>query len=896
MTTRVTTKLKGSHSWLIILCTPRGATTPPWPARDYFISFISERGAGGLYDYWSQISGQRLSLGGSRVLGWYPLTQTVAEINALDRSPAAAVAREAATRAGEDLSGYRYTLAIFAGSNHFGAQDSNVVASIQVTRGQPGWRWCRKCECLSYWDGSRTPGPCADDSRPHDFAGSGYYSVEHDTTIVDGERGWRRCRNCEVLVFSTPTPAPCPAGHTHSFDSVEYLIRRGSHDAATEQNNWKRCNLCQCLAYYDGGRQAGRCRVADRHDHDERNNYSVPNAWSLAVGGMSHESGHALGLDHAFGPDRNGNLGNDDRPGAYGDWTDIMSWANTAQFATAQFTPAGCGLNAPMLHKLGWVNDGEVLTVSRGAGSQTVNLAPLYGATAGVRMIQVIRASDNRIYTAAYRSATGWERGFRTGRLVVHSQRTLYSAGQDCWFHCSNCKGMIYGGTMLCPAGGIHDGSGSGDYSLLHDVGSSAGQSNWRWCSKCEGLAFAGNGTGNCPAGGGHDFSRSSTDYTIPSSGAGQSNWKWCNKCQGMTFGGTAFKGACPVGGWHDHAGSGNYVLGTGTAANRQNKWRWCNKCQGLFYAGRGSCTGGDVHQLSGSDYSLALDLNEASGQPGWKWCSKCGGLAFNDGSRAAGPCPGGGLHAHTEPGRYTLPTNLEARFAQPRWYHCVPREPSEPRCGALHHVAETRSAGRCPARANHYMGREYEIANSTTVIAGDTFHWCSRCESMVLGDNPVGCYDRRNHDTSTSSPYVVRTNPMTLSADSSFWRTCSQCNVLMQIPTPDISQTCSMGGLHVPRGEYFLTIRGSAEKWRWCRRCELLALWDGSGLPGPCPGGGRHDHSASDFYSPPRFTEPVQLVEDNLQAGERYDADIGGTTFEVVSISPTSAMVRVTT
>src|SRR5687767_14850144 len=92
----VTTKLKGSHPWLVILCRPSDATLPPWPERDYFVKFISEPGAGGLYDYWSAISGQRLSLGGSRVFGWYSLTQTIAQINSLDRSAAAAVAREAA--------------------------------------------------------------------------------------------------------------------------------------------------------------------------------------------------------------------------------------------------------------------------------------------------------------------------------------------------------------------------------------------------------------------------------------------------------------------------------------------------------------------------------------------------------------------------------------------------------------------------------------------------------------------------------------------------------------------------------------------------------------------------------------------------------------------------------
>jgi len=40
-----------------------------------------------------------------------------------------------------------------------------------------------------------------------------------------------------------------------------------------------------------------------------------------------------------------------------------------------------------------------------------------------------------------------------------------------------------------------------------------------------------------------------------------QDNWRWCNKCQGLAFAGSPSPGACPAGGTHDHAGSGNYVV-----------------------------------------------------------------------------------------------------------------------------------------------------------------------------------------------------------------------------------------------------------------------------------------------------------------------------------------------
>lgn len=242
--------------------------------------------------------------------------------------------------------------------------------------------------------------------------------------------------------------------------------------------------------------------------------------------------------------------------------------------------------------------------------------------------------------------------------------------------------------------------------------------------------------------------------------------------------------------------------------------------------------------------------------------------------------------------GRYTLPTDAEARSAQQRWFLCI-------RCSGMHFVDASRGAGRCAAGGTHASGREYEIAMNTTFVSGDTqFRWCRRCECLVRGNNPAGCSAGGVHDTSANGSYVVRTDPSTLTQEDSFWRTCSRCSILMRLATADASAEgpCPLGGRHTPAGEYFVTMRTHVTKWRWCRRCELLALWDGS-RPGPCPTGGTHDHSGSDFYFPPRRgEEAVQVVANDLRAGASYVADLGGARFEVVSITPTSATVRVTT
>jgi hypothetical protein len=66
---------------------------------------------------------------------------------------------------------------------------------------------------------------------------------------------------------------------------------------------------------------------------------------------------------------------------------------------------------------------------------------------------------------------------------------------------------MFFGGNpgSLCPVGGTHDSTGSGNYTLLINVGTSADQTNWRWCRKCQGLFFGGNTRSACPARDEHD-------------------------------------------------------------------------------------------------------------------------------------------------------------------------------------------------------------------------------------------------------------------------------------------------------------------------------------------------------------------------------------------------------
>ncbi|KAH8656581.1 hypothetical protein BGZ60DRAFT_532161 [Tricladium varicosporioides] len=267
-------------------------------------------------------------------------------------------------------------------------------------------------------------------------------------------------------------------------------------------------------------------------------------------------------------------------------------------------------------------------------------------------------------------------------------------------------------GFAVCPSGGVHDHSQSGDYSLRWD--SSPGQNQWKWCKKCMALSWTGNGEGPCPAGNTHDTS-GSANYVVTlgdDTQAGQHDWRWCSKCQGMHYIKNG-EGKCIAGGNHDHSGSGNYTLsvdGIGVTG-QQDKWRWCNKCQQLAYDGFSSCAGGGAHVNVGSgSYNITYNNPNAKGQDNWKWCTKCYTLSF-DGSASKGSCPNGGVHDHGGSGNYVL---AQSHFAESQdgWGWCS-------KCQMLWYTLN--GPARCPHGTNEFHDSigsgNYSISNTGLVL-----------------------------------------------------------------------------------------------------------------------------------------------------------------------------------
>ena len=129
---------------------------------------------------------------------------------------------------------------------------------------------------------------------------------------------------------------------------------------------------------------------------------------------------------------------------------------------------------------------------------------------------------------------------------------------QSGWRWCSKCGQLFFGpGTSggVCAGGDEHDGSASGNYVMRHQD-ASLGESGWRWCKECATLFFRGTDDvarfGTCPAGDVHNPTGSG-EYAliVDQIGApppyGQVGWQWCMNCEGLLYVANADWGICPA-------------------------------------------------------------------------------------------------------------------------------------------------------------------------------------------------------------------------------------------------------------------------------------------------------------------------------------------------------------
>ena len=200
-------------------------------------------------------------------------------------------------------------------------------------------------------------------------------------------------------------------------------------------------------------------------------------------------------------------------------------------------------------------------------------------------------------------------------------------------------------------------------------------QGNWRWCFKCQGMWFASFGTSVCPGGGGHSMTGSGNYalvYDLPGPER-QSGWRYCSKCQGLWFGGNVAS-KCAAGGGHSQAGSFDYSV-SHNAPNipEQSSWRWCNKCQGMFWAGpvglqaplacKSIAT--EIQELEADKDELQAQLQTASTEEKPALAAAINNLTAKINAKQAQLvtcvndhrlCPAGGSHSGNASGEYRIP------------------------------------------------------------------------------------------------------------------------------------------------------------------------------------------------------------------------------------------------
>lgn len=108
-----------------------------------------------------------------------------------------------------------------AGGNHThtGSADYSLAVDDPSVGGQDNWRWCRKCQALTFGGGASLgacPHPPGFPPSEHDHGGSGNYRLGAGAPQVGAQSEWRWCNKCQALTFTGgSTVGQCAAGGSH---------------------------------------------------------------------------------------------------------------------------------------------------------------------------------------------------------------------------------------------------------------------------------------------------------------------------------------------------------------------------------------------------------------------------------------------------------------------------------------------------------------------------------------------------------------------------------------------------------------------------------------------------------------------------------------------------------
>ena len=373
------------------------------------------------------------------------------------------------------------------------------------------------------------------------------------------------------------------------------------------------------------------------------------------------------------------------------------------------------------------------------------------------------------------------------GTWIAEARRLAGNAGVDlAKFHGVIAVVNAGGGHYLSTKYGVDEGEQGVDVSV--DVPGVWGQNDWRWCKKCQTLNYAGLTTGACPAGGDHDDS-SSNSYSLALNQPefpGQIDWRWCKKCQALNYG--AGTGACSAGGEHDNSASGDYTL---------------------------SINSGNVKFVA---------------QNQWKWCNKCQVLAYSGFS--PGPCAAGGTH-NSASDDYVLVSALDQ--------------------SSFNNTFLGHETGHSLGLGHSWLASpETVYGNPWDIMSAMSVHDYSNSAYPVAGPG----VNAPNLDYMGWLPNIATWTPASVTGGNETIQLLALNQPELGYLAAKVPKADSMYYVEyrqptgwdqaIPRAAVFIN---EDRSWLWCRKCQELTL-AAANPPGPCAGGGTHDHTGSGYYT----------------------------------------------
>jgi hypothetical protein len=100
-----------------------------------------------------------------------------------------------------------------------------LINDTAQAEGQREWFWCSQCYLLFYGGGGRRAGVCPAAFGHHDGTRSANYTLFSEDPNNFGQPGWRWCSKCDGLFYIQLPPSVCPAGGEHDGSrSEKYLL------------------------------------------------------------------------------------------------------------------------------------------------------------------------------------------------------------------------------------------------------------------------------------------------------------------------------------------------------------------------------------------------------------------------------------------------------------------------------------------------------------------------------------------------------------------------------------------------------------------------------------------------------------------------------------------------